>query len=314
MKIAIIGAGFAGLSVGYYLAQSHLCSVTFFEAKKVGGGASGIAAGLINPYFGLHGRRSWRADAALKESHVLLQIAQQHSSDKVIAQEGILRFTWTQEQRERFINYAQEFNDVIALQENLFLLSSGLTVNVPHYITGLWRACENHGAQLVNETITDLKQLGSFDLVVIAAGFGIKTLISPEKWRLQFVKGQSLICDPLASVSFERSCVAEGYLAKADILEIGATYEHQFDQEHSCEKTALHLLKDKKQFFCPEAKIISCKAGIRVTRIGQYVPFVQQIDARTYLFTALGSRGLLYHGYFGKLLAQAILCNKPTFH
>lgn len=314
MKIAIIGAGFAGLGVGYHLAQSHLCSVTFFDAKKVGGGASGIAAGLINPYFGQHGRRSWRAQAALDETQALLKIAQNHTSDTVIAQQGILRFTYTKEQRERFLNYAKEFQDVAPLKENLFLLSSGLTVNVPHYLKGLWKACETHGTQLINEAITNLEQLQTFDLVVIAAGWGIKELIKPQAWRLQFVKGQSIICDPTSDASFERSCVAEGYFAKADILEIGATYEHEFDHDHPCEETAHQLLHEKLQFFCPQAKILSYKAGVRVTCIGQYVPFAQQIDKRTYLFTALGSRGLLYHAYFGKLLAQAILCNKMAFN
>ena len=36
---------------------------------------------------------------------------------------------------------------------------------------------------------------------------------------------------------------------------------------------------------------------------------VDQLDKKTWCFTALGSRGLMYHAYFGEILAEAILRN-----
>ncbi len=59
MKIAIIGAGFAGLAGAYYLSEHF--QVTLFDLKGIGGGASGISSGLLHPYPGEKGRRSWHA-------------------------------------------------------------------------------------------------------------------------------------------------------------------------------------------------------------------------------------------------------------
>lgn len=51
MNIAIIGAGFSGLALAYFLLQSS-AHVTLFDAVGIGGGASGIATGLLHPYPG----------------------------------------------------------------------------------------------------------------------------------------------------------------------------------------------------------------------------------------------------------------------
>ena len=40
-KIAIVGAGFAGLAAAYFLSQKN--HVTLFDKKGIGAGASGIA-------------------------------------------------------------------------------------------------------------------------------------------------------------------------------------------------------------------------------------------------------------------------------
>ncbi|HRD55095.1 MAG TPA: FAD-dependent oxidoreductase, partial [Parachlamydiaceae bacterium] len=50
MKIAIIGAGFAGLATAWHLLQHQdkiPLEVTIFDSSGFGGGASGIAAGLL---------------------------------------------------------------------------------------------------------------------------------------------------------------------------------------------------------------------------------------------------------------------------
>ena len=52
--------------------------------------------------------------------------------------------------------------------------------------------------------------------------------------------------------------------------------------------------------------IEGCKAGIRVCRRGDYLPYIEKISKRVYAITAMGSRGLLYHAYYGKQLAEEI--------
>ncbi|MFI5334514.1 MAG: FAD-dependent oxidoreductase, partial [Chlamydiales bacterium] len=65
MKVAVIGAGLSGLATCYYLLELGY-AVHLFDEKGVGGAASGIACGLLHPYPGEEGKRSWRADEALR--------------------------------------------------------------------------------------------------------------------------------------------------------------------------------------------------------------------------------------------------------
>lgn len=54
LRCAVLGAGFAGLSVAWHLLQLspqelHL-SVDLYDEIGIGGGASGVAGGLLHPY------------------------------------------------------------------------------------------------------------------------------------------------------------------------------------------------------------------------------------------------------------------------
>lgn len=54
LKFAVLGAGFAGLSVVWNLLQhtskdSRIC-IDIYDETGIGGGASGISGGLLHPY------------------------------------------------------------------------------------------------------------------------------------------------------------------------------------------------------------------------------------------------------------------------
>lgn len=69
MQIAIVGGGFAGMALAYYLREED---VTVFDTKR---GASQIAAGLLHDSPGKNRLKSERADEAMKEAKALLKIA-----------------------------------------------------------------------------------------------------------------------------------------------------------------------------------------------------------------------------------------------
>ncbi len=292
MTIAIIGAGFAGLAAAYYLSENF--QVTLFDLKGIGGGASGISSGLLHPYPGEKGRRSWHAEEGLKATRELLKVAEEELGRPVANYEGILKIGQCLDPGE----------DVEVLSSDHFLIKSGITVFPELYLKGLWQACQKRGVKLVLQKIDALQDLTEFDQVIIAAGAGIRNFPECDHLKINFVKGQVLTCT--LEKPLERSVSAKRYFAltpSEKICHLGATYERDFTNDLPCRETAIVLLQ-------PETEVLDCRAGIRVTNPAHYFPILQQISAKIRAITALGSRGLLYHAYMGKQIALELNTQK----
>ena len=67
-----------------------------------------------------------------------------------------------------------------------------------------------------------------------------------------------------------------------------------------------YLIKVEDPFMLNQVRPSLSRAGIRVTNPAHYFPILEQIDPKTWVVTALGSRGLLYHAYLGKKLSLSI--------
>jgi glycine/D-amino acid oxidase-like deaminating enzyme len=73
-------------------------------------------------------------------------------------------------------------------------------------------------------------------------------------------------------------------------------------------------LKMKAAQFYPPAQafeLIEVRAGMRTSRPKGYRPILQKISEKIWVFSGLGSRGMLYHAYLGKALAEAIYQKSP---
>lgn len=286
-RIAIIGAGFAGLAAAYYLSEKF--QVVLFDQKGIGGGASGISSGLLHPYPGEKGRRSWHAEEALQATRQLLKVAEKELGQPVAQYNGILK-----------VGLCDAGDDVECLSDGTFLIKSGITVFPELYLEGLWRACQKRGAQLQLQKIDSLEQLSGFDLTLLAVGAGIRHFPECRHLKINYVKGQVLAC--ALEKTLERSISSKRYVAltpSEKICHWGATYEREFTDERPCKETAIALLK-------PETEVLDCRAGIRVTNPAHYFPLLEQLDATTWVVTALGSRGLLYHAWLGKKLFSTL--------
>ncbi len=291
MKIAIIGAGFAGLAAAYYLSENF--QVTLFDLKGIGGGASGISSGLLHPYPGEKGRRSWHAAEALEATRELLQVAEKELGRPVANYEGILKVGECLDPGE----------DVEQLGPDTFLIKSGITVFPELYLQGLWQACLKRGVELVIQNIANLDALAEFDQIILAVGAGIRNFPECRHLKINFVRGQILTC--VFDKPLERSISAKRYKAMTStdgVYHLGATYERDLIDDKPCKETAIALLQ-------PETEVLDCRAGIRVTNPAHYFPILEQINPKTWVVTAFGSRGLLYHAYFGKKISQTILEN-----
>jgi glycine/D-amino acid oxidase-like deaminating enzyme len=302
MKIAIIGTGFAGLATGWILTKSG-CSVTFFDKRKTGQSASGIAAGLLHPYVGEQTRRSLWATEALAETRGLLKIA-----GNPILEEGIIRIAQNDEQFEALSQHAVDHGDVELLGERKFLIRSGLVIDTYTYLHNLFQASASLGAQLIQQEITNVEELKGFDQIILAVGHEIGTFFPDKIKQCSRIKGQVVT---LVVPEFTQTTIAKGYLAKSRLPGVchwGATYERMFLHEEANPNEALSLLK-RNDFALPEEiRILECKAGVRLCSKGQYIPKIEEVQEGVWWIGAFGSRGLLYHALFARKLSEMVLC------
>lgn len=319
MKIAVVGAGFAGLSVSYHLQASGSCSVTLFDAYALCGGASKIASGLVHPYVGEQVRRSLLASEAMDAVKDMLCIAEKFSEKPIADSSGIIRKTASKAQKEQMLAHARDQQDVVFLGEDQFLITSGITVHSEMYLAALSKACQSLGAEIKHEKVEDLSSLFSFDAIVIAAGAGSMQFKELENKGFGKTRGQLLVSRwPSDMKPLARSLVGKGYIAKSidesdPLVTIGSTYERGRCDDAVDSDFAKEQIAPKASDLVPGLFLdpTMVKAGVRLTCRGHYLPAVGRLQERLWVMTGFGSRGLLYHALMGKLLASAILHDDP---
>jgi glycine/D-amino acid oxidase-like deaminating enzyme len=314
LRVAIIGAGFSGLSVAWHLLAQTDCEVVIFDPKGIGGGASGIATGLLHPYVGEQGRRSMLASEGLLAAQELIETAEKKLNAQVIIQRGIIRYVQNEEQKQMFLSHSQEFGDVRPYGENSFWIESGMTIDCPLYLQGLWQMIAEKGAQLISKEISDLKELADFDHVIIAAGAGATKFPELNSLKMSVLKGQVLMCRAPADTSLlPASAIGKGYVAlsqEARTCLVGSTYEREDLTDTPNAELAKSLLFEKIGSFFPaveDLEVIDCRAALRIVPKGHYFPIASRVNDNLWVLTGMGSRGLLYHALLGKHLAESIL-------
>jgi glycine/D-amino acid oxidase-like deaminating enzyme len=324
MKIAIVGAGLAGLGLAWHL-LAHLVEVTVFDEKGIGGGASGVASGLLHPFPASATRLSFKGYEALHHSLVLLKVAEKYAEKKIADYSGIIKLALEDTQKREYSALMHKYDRIqwwskerLALEAacikgcpGLFL-EQGVTVFCQLYLQALWQACAAKGAKFVNQGIGNMEELAAYDRVVRCVGASLQN-VDPS-WKLQYVKGQLLIVKSLSCLT-KKSLLGKGYIAVTEdpyIYHIGSTYEHQFIDGTPNFEVASRLLKRQLSVYVQkecvdQLEFIGCEAAIRVTNPRTYLPMIKKYNAKHYAVTALGSRGLLYHSLIGKQLADAIV-------
>jgi glycine/D-amino acid oxidase-like deaminating enzyme len=314
MKIAIVGAGFSGLSVAWYFQQYTDCKITLFERKEIGGGASGVAAGLMHPYVGEQGRRTAFASKGINAAKELIAIAEEKLGQKVVVQSGIIRYVQNEKQHRMFLSHCQAFGDVNLHSASSFFIQSGMTIDCLRYLEGLWRAVAEKGAKLIVHEVVDLNSLKGFDLIVVTAGAGSRHFPELKSLNISILKGQVLKCYASQTVELPKaSSICKGYVALSQdpqICYVGSTYQRGDFTDDPQPDLVKEELFPKISFFFPsviDLKVVECRAAFRVVRLNHYLPIASRVEKNIWVLTAMGSRGLLYHAYFGKNLVNEIL-------
>jgi glycine/D-amino acid oxidase-like deaminating enzyme len=180
-------------------------------------------------------------------------------------------------------------------------IPEGMTVFSRKYLLGLKKACKK--AKFISHFVKDLEELASFDKIVLTVG---PQILSFFDLPLNKTIGQCLICECPEPIPI--SLLGRGHITPTEepnICLVGSTYEHT---SHPDPKKALVLLDQVSQFY-PLAKSFKIREICSATRISPkvgYKPLLQQMDPKVWVFTGLGSRGLIYHALFAKDLCSQL--------
>lgn len=323
MQIAILGAGFCGLASAWHLLQNSKIKVCLFDPAGIGGGASGIAAGLLHPFAGLHAKLNWCGYEGMTATRRLLEVSSNTEGVPVFENAGLMRLAITDEQRESFFRCTLMHPQEVSWQENTDFIEQGsfpgiwiksaLTVNCGLYLKGLWKACMAKGARLENIAIEKLSDLKEFDAIVITIGAFTSSLKESAHIPITQVKGQILEFQwpgHLADLPYPIN--SQAYFiynsAKKSCL-VGSTFERNFSHPLEDPFTAMSELSPKFSPLFPSlnnAKILNCRSGIRAST-PNHLPILEKVAKNVWVLTGMGSKGLLYHALMAEKLSKLLL-------
>lgn len=325
-KIAVIGAGFSGLAVAWHLAVREF-EVVIYDSKGIGGGASGIAAGLLHPFAGAHAKLNWQGREGWQATCKLLEVARQALQEEVADFSGLIRLAITPAQKEDYKKSALTHEDIewlskeavqalispydMQASEGIFIKNAA-TVFSTKYLQGLWLASQSLGASFEKKHINNLKELSHFDQVVIATGAQTHQFSELQTLPITPVKGQILEWSwPADKIIPHISINSHAYITKEGEDRhwiAGATYERQFTSDSPDIQFAITDMMPKLQAFIPwidSSYIKGCRSGIRASTPDHH-PILKRLDSKTWILTGMGSKGLLYHSLFAEQLAKQI--------
>jgi len=325
--VIVVGAGLAGACAAFVL-SAHM-QVHVLEADRPASGASGAAAGLVNPFMGRRARPVWRLREALAAIPTLLDAA---GAGHLFPPEGVLRPVVDPDQEAPFRAAAAEHPDLAswrsaadvraafpAVQTDVGALHvpEGGAIDVPAMVETLLAAAAERGATVETETPvvywretpgSAVVEVGRgsrteelrADRVLLTLGQGYRPFPELRRLGLDGVKGQTVrvrrppsLSGPLPPLS------GRGYVVpdSEESLILGSNYDNDFEDLRP-DPQATAYIREKTARMVPgvdETKILNEWAGVRVKSTHSNRPIVGPLPRRDriWAFTALGSKGLL---------------------
>jgi glycine/D-amino acid oxidase-like deaminating enzyme len=327
----VVGAGLGGACAALALARTR--PVVVLDAAGVAAGASGVAAGLVNPFPGRRAGRAWRAGEALAALDRLAEAA-----GVPVRRSGVLRPAGDARQAEAFRRTAVDnVGDAVwvepdaaaerwpgvAAPHGALWVPGGGHVDVPRLVRGALAHAERLGAEVRTgvrlvgwqgrvsgiTAITDQDEIEA-ETLLLCPGDGVHAF--PDLAGLPFgrVKGQTVTLAPALPDGFPAVAGGVYVVPTAAGAVVGATFEHDFADLEPDPDAAVRL-RERAARLVPalaDAPIVGSRAGVRLTvpasvspdRLPRLGPVGG--DGRVWLFAGFGSRGLLT----GPLLAEAV--------
>eukprot|EP00741_Cyanophora_paradoxa_P020932 tig00021319_g20208.t1 len=345
-RVAIVGAGFAGLSVCYNLIlesalRGNPVQVSVFDpagiGSGVGGGGSQVAGGLLHGYTP-RGKPMWMREEALSEAGRLLRAAREAAGPeegaRIARQGGIVRPAFSPRQEKDFrkagrcalarargaaareraarAQAAGSFEDAEGPLPGALFIRSGGTVDSRRYLAALWAASAAAAP-------------GRLSLGAVGAGApgGPRLPLDVVKGHVVEFEGEGEGGALVPGRAEPVSVISGKYLGfqASGRVDCGATFEPEFSGvEPEFNEHVAGLLEELQGFYPDSAAWIertprpTLRAGLRAVphRLVESgsTPVAGPLGrgaARCWLLAGLGSRGLFHAGWLGRRVADAVL-------
>lgn len=346
----IFGAGLAGLTLADALVQKNKhCAI--IDPQQPGAGTSGAPLMLLNPATGRRAKMGWKASECMKASLGLLERVQKETDTLFFEKNGVVRPAIIPELAKDFQRAPEKYNwpdnnwvkwldqkmfsekyPVFKHQYGGLVVRNAATVNgrlfmksLSGYLArrGLRTFYQQKGTQKFTGgkwvvSLDDGRQLTA-DHVIHATGHAVS---DSQDWNflpVSCVKGQAADFEFNHPLPLKSSISSMGYMAflpaYPNHLVVGSTYEHNF-RDLQPDDTGLESLRKKLEAVLPgiqdDVKSIKPWAGVRVTTADRNPVLGEHPEKRgLFVFTALGSKGLIISRHAAELLAEHILSKQP---
>lgn len=314
MRVAIIGAGLAGLATAWHFLQGEEKNeVTLFDGKGVAGGASGVPLALMHCHSGARARLSFRAYEGWRATWELIDLVERSLDVQVAYKTALLRQPANTKQEEDFAYAAKAYENISLVSDgsskagSIWIAQAAL-VDSKAYLQGLWRLLLKKGARLELQTIETVESLKGYDATVLAAGAHSKILW--DKIPLTQIKGQMVVLNggPNLSQPVANEILLLPHPKLKGKIVLGSTYERYFSSENYEEKEAADFLLPKAASIIKGIEKEHIEYGWAALRASTpyHRPWIEKLSGNCWAFCGLGSKGMLWHALMAKELVEAI--------
>ncbi len=332
VPVVIVGAGLAGACAALVLSRTH--RVVVLEADRPASGASGAAAGLVNPFMGRAAKPAWRHGQALDALADLVD----ELGDGLFRRTGVLRPATSEAQATAFRERAGAHGDLawlsarasaerwplVAAPHGTLVVEEGGSVDLVAFVEAALAVATSRGARVVRTrllgwsrsvAITDHGPIPTRALV-LALGDGARQVPALAGLPLHRVKGQTVrLARPDALPSDHPAVAGAGYVVpRADGVVVGATFEHTFADLRPDPGLDAGLAA-RASDLVPSlvgAEVLDRRAGVRLTVPStvspRRLPLAGPLPGHpgVWVLTGLGAKGLLTAPLLARLLPDAL--------
>lgn len=312
-KIAVVGAGLSGLAIAWHLKKCDpKCSITVYDPLIASERSSSLAS-LLYPFTGMRSKLNEDGFQAFNDSLELLKLASKNIDVPFYRKIPLLKIPKDIREEKAFITASESFSDLhwhldpVSKKYGLWN-ENVIQVRSDKYLEALLQNCINLNIEYEKRLFIQEDEK-NFDQIVYATGH-----LAFKETHFTVLKGQALIIKwPSSDFNLNHCLIHEGlHLIPSfdkESIYIGNTFEREFDNLEPNIEKAIELLWPLLEKILPTVTkdlIIEVKAGARLTAPNR-LPKIGRISSNKWIFTALGSKGLLYHSYLAKILSKAIL-------